>query len=102
MADKNKNINSSDENNQVVKKSDEKAAKPKEKKPNFFVRAGKKISKFLKDTVGELKKVVWTSKTEVWKSFQLVIATVVAVSLAIAVIDYVSSLIINSIAGLIG
>ena len=73
-----------------------------EKKPNFFVRTWTKFCKFCKDTVGELKKVVWTSKTEVWKSFQLVIATVVSVSVAIAVIDFVSSLVINAIAGLIG
>ena len=72
------------------------------KKPNWFVRVGKKFAKFCKDTVGELKKVVWTSKSELWKSFQLVIATVVSVSVAIAVIDFVSSLVINAIAGLIG
>ena len=100
MADINKNINNAGENAEVS--TDVKSTKTEEKKPNVFVTFGKKIVKFLKDTVGELKKVVWTSKTEVWKSFKLVIATVVAVSLAIAVIDYVSSLIINSIAGLIG
>ena len=86
MAEKNNNINTA----------------KKDKKPNFLVRACKKIGKFFKDTVGELKKVVWTSKTEVWKSFKLVIATVVAISAIIAVIDYVSSLIINSIANLVG
>ena len=32
-----------------------------EKKPNFFVRIGKKIGKFFKDVVGEMKKVTWTS-----------------------------------------
>ena len=79
----------------------EKNIKP-EKKPNWFVRVWGKLTKFLKDTKGELKKVVWTSKNEVWKTFKLVIASVVAVSLAIAVIDYVSSLVINAIAGLIG
>ena len=73
-----------------------------EKKANVLKTLANKLVKFLKDTKGELKKVVWTSKTEVWKSFQLVIATVVAVSVAIAVIDYVSSLVINTIAGLIG
>ena len=104
MADKNNNINTpAEENNDVViKKSDVKSNKSQEKKPNFFVNLGKKLSKFLKDTKGELKKVVWTSKSEVWKSFQLVIATVVGVSVAIAIIDYVSSLVINTIAGLIG
>ena len=96
MAD-NKNINNA-ESNEVAKK----APKSQEKKPNFFATVGKKLSKFLKDTVGELKKVVWTSKSEVWKSFQLVIATVVGVSIAIALIDYVSSFVINTIAGLIG
>ena len=99
MADNKNNVNTpADEN----KKAEAKATKSDVKKPNIFVTGAKKLVKFLKDTKGELKKVVWTSKTEVWKSFQLVIATVVAVSVAIAVIDYVSSLVINTIAGLIG
>jgi len=72
------------------------------KKPNFFVRMGKKIGKLCKDMWGELKKVAWTPKSEVWKSFKLVIATVVAVGLIIAVIDIASSWVINSVAGLIG
>ena len=74
------------------------AVKKDDTKPGFFKRVGK----WFREMKSELKKVVWTSKTEVWKSFQLVIATVVAVSVAIAVIDYVSSLVINTIAGLIG
>ncbi len=93
MAD-NKNITSPAEENKKPEKKDN--------KPNILVRGWKKLVKFCKDTVGELKKVVWTSKSEVWKSFQLVIATVVSVSVAIAVIDFVSSLVINAIAGLIG
>lgn len=97
MADNKNNVNTPAEE----KKAEAKVTKS-EKKPNIFVTGSKKLVKFLKDTKGELKKVVWTSKTEVWKSFQLVIATVVAVSVAIAVIDYVSSLVINTIAGLIG
>ncbi len=82
----------------------EKKAKSKapQKKENFFVRVWKKLVKFCKDTVGELKKVVWTPKAEVFKSFKLVIVTVVAVGLAIAVVDLTSSFIINTIAGLIG
>ena len=96
MADKNINENVS------VEKTEVKSTKSQEKKPNALKTLANKLVKFLKDTKGELKKVVWTSKTEVWKSFQLVIATVVAVSVAIAVIDYVSSLVINTIAGLIG
>ena len=77
-------------------------AKNADAKPNFFVRAWNKVSKLAKDTWGELKKVVWTPKTEVIKSWKLVIATVVLVAVVIAVIDLTSSFIINSIAGLIG
>ena len=86
----------------IITDSADNKPEKKEKKPNAVANFFKKLGKFFKDTVGELKKVVWTSKSEVWKSFQLVIATVVSISVAIAIIDFVSSLVINAIAGLIG
>ncbi len=86
----------------IITDSADNKPEKKDKKPNAFANFFKKLGKFFKDTVGELKKVVWTSKSEVWKSFQLVIATVVSISVAIAIVDYVSSLVINAIAGLIG
>ena len=98
MAEEKKIVNETEKDGEVAKTKEPKEKKPKEKKPGFF----KKLGKFFKDTAGELKKVVWTPKTEVWKNFKLVIATVVAVALIIAVIDLASSWIINSIAGLIG
>jgi preprotein translocase SecE subunit len=94
MADEKKNVSTE----QVEKKS----KKSDVKKENIFVRIWKKIVKLTKDTVGELKKVVWTPKSEVLKSFKLVIVTVLGVSLVIAIIDFGSSWIINSIASLIG
>lgn len=94
MADEKKNVSTE----QVEKKS----KKSDVKKENIFVRIWKKIVKLTKDTVGELKKVVWTPKSEVLKSFKLVIATVLGISLVIAIIDFGSSWIINSIASLIG
>ena len=97
MAAEKKNTNES-----AVETKAEKKSKSQDNKPNFFVTASKKLAKFCKDTVGELKKVVWTSKTEVWKSFKLVIATVVGISALILVIDTVSSFVINNIARLIG
>ena len=91
------------ENKNITNPAEEsKKPEKKEKKPNFLVTGWKKLVKFCKDTVGELKKVVWTSKSEVWKSLQLVIITVVGVSVAIALIDTVSSFVINTIAGLLG
>ena len=100
MAEKNNNINNA-EGTEVTKKA-EKATKSKDAKPNIFVRLGKWIAKFLKDTRGELKKVVWTSKSEVWKSLQLVIVIVVAVSLVIAFVDYMSTTGLSALAKLFG
>ena len=86
--------------------SEEKAPKAEknkgEKKPNFFVRFGRKIKKLCRDLVSEMKKVVWLSKDETKKSSILVIVTVVAIAAAIGVVDTVFSAIINLIAGLIG
>ena len=61
-----------------------------------------KITKFTKDTASELKKVSWTSKTELFKSTKLVVVTVLAVCIVIALIDLGASWVINSLAGLIG
>ena len=73
-----------------------------EKKPNIFVRAWKRICKFVKDVVGEMKKVVWTPKDELKKSTKLVLVIVISVAIVIAIIDTSFSWLINSIAGLIG
>ncbi len=96
MAEENKNLSTDEAAAKKVEK------KEKTKKPNFIVRMFKGLFKFFKDTKGEMKKVTWMSKGEVWKSFKLVIATVVAISIVIAIIDVSSSFIINTIAGLIG
>ena len=72
------------------------------KKENFFVRLWKKICKFSRDTVGELKKVSWLDKGELVKSSKLVVVSVVAVSVVIALVDLGISYIINALAGLIG
>ena len=94
-----KNGTEATEKEKTSKKSAGKAA---EKKPNIFVRIGRKIAKLWKDVVGEMKKVVWTSKTDLAKNTKLVIVTVVAFGVAIAVIDTLCAFIINSVAGLIG
>jgi len=72
------------------------------KKENIFVRLWKKLCKLCSDTVGELKKVVWTPKNELIKSTQLVVVSVVAVSVAIALVDLGVSFVIISLAQLVG
>ena len=97
MAEENKTLPTDDS----VKKG-KKKEKVIEKKPNFFVRVWRKLSKLCKDVAGEMNKVVWTSKEELFKSTKIVLATVIAVGAAIAVVDTLFSLLINSLAGLIG
>ena len=87
---------------EVVESKTEKKVKDTPKKENIFKRIWKKFVKLCKDTVGEMKKVVWLSKAELGKSTKLVVVTVVAVAAAIAVIDTAFSFLINTFAGLIG
>ena len=103
MADNNEKIvEASVDEAAVSQKTEKKSNKSAVKRDNFFVRVWKRIVKFVKDTVGELKKVYWTPKDELIKNTKLVVITVVAFGVVIAIVDTVSSLIVNSIAGLIG
>ena len=83
-------------------KAEKKNKKSAEKKPNFVVRFWKRVGKFFKDVVGEMKKVVWTPKNELKKSTKLVLVIVISVAAIIAIIDTSFSWLINSIAGVIG
>ena len=106
MSEENKNI-SAEETAKVVNSKEKKAKgtaaeKKANVKPNFFVRVWRKLHKLCSDVMGEMKKVVWTPKNELKKSTKLVLVTVIAVGLAIAVVDTFFSWVINSIAGMIG
>ena len=93
------------ENAEPVAEKPIKASKSKKnsaKKENFFKRFWKKLVKLCKDTVGEMKKVVWTPKNELKKNTKLVILTVIAIGVVIAIFDVACSYLINSLAGLIG
>ena len=103
MAEEKKNLEVEEtEGKQTKVKATEKKPKPVEKSPNFFARMFKRIKKFFSDVCGEMRKVAWTSKEELSKSTKLVLVTVIAVGLAIAVVDTCFSWIINSIAGIFG
>ena len=78
------------------------------KKPNFFVkagqffaRAGKAIAKFFVNIVGELRKVVWTSKSDLKKNSILVVVAVAVFATAVGIIDYLGITIVDLLAGLI-
>ena len=101
MSEEKKNlpVDNTEVDDKISAKSDTKKAV---KGPNFFVRIWRRLCKLCKDVVGEMKKVVWTPKNELKKSTKLVIAAVVAISIAIVCVDTACSWLINSLAGLIG
>ena len=72
------------------------------KKPNFFKRVGARIAKAWREYISEMKKVVWMSGKDVKKNTILVVVTVLALGLAIGIVDYVFSTIIEGFAGMIG
>ena len=62
-----------------------------EKKVSFAA----KISRFFKDLRGEMKKIVWPSKKQIINNTGVVIAVVVATSIAVGGFDYLLNLLIG-------
>ncbi len=67
-----------------------------EKKPGFFKRIASRITRFFKDTKGEMKKVVWPSKKAVINNTGVVMLVLVAFSICIGALDFV----FNALVGL--
>lgn len=66
-----------------------------EKKVGFFKRFASKISRFFKDLKGEMKKIVWPGKKQIINNTGVVIAVVVAASIAVGSFDYLLNLLIG-------
>ena len=71
------------------------------KKENFFVRAGKRISRWFREMRSELKKVVWPSKSQMVNNTLVVIACVIVVGSFIWVFDFVALQIVQGIINLV-
>ena len=57
----------------------------------------KKVIDFLKESYGELKKVNWPSRDDVVSQTVIVVVSLIVVSIALAVIDYLSFNLIEKI-----
>ena len=81
-----------------VKKQDapKKPAKKGDKKPNFFVRAGRKI----KETFSELKRVTWPSLPQALKATGVVIVIVLIFLIVITAINFGFSELLELLTGL--
>ena len=70
------------------------------KKPNFFVRTGKRFSKWFREMKSELKKVVWPSGKETMKNTGTVLLCSLIVGAFIWIFDAVAVLAVNTLIGL--
>ena len=61
--------------------------KKAEKKPNIFVRIGKRIAKFFRDYASECRKIVWLSWKDTRRSSIIVIVAVAIFAVVIGVLD---------------
>ena len=69
---------------QETNKVEKKKVQPKNKKPNIFVRMGRK----LKEVFSEIKKVSWPSFSKVMKQTGIVLGVVLAFMIVITLIDF--------------
>jgi len=57
------------------------------KKENVFVRAGRSISKFFRESKSEAKKMVWPTPQSVFKNTGVVLATIIVIGLFVFGLD---------------
>ena len=62
------------------------------KKPNFFVRTGKRFSKWFREMKSELKKVVWPSGKQLLDNTIIVLVAVLIVGVIVCLFDFVAGL----------
>ena len=71
------------------------------KKPNCFVRTGKKFAKWFREMKSELKKVVWPTKKQLIHNTIIVIIVCIIVGICIWVFDAVGGVVVNGLITLV-
>ncbi len=70
------------------------------KKPNFFVRTGRRISKWFREMKSELKKVVWPSGKQLLNNTMIVLVAVLVVGIIVCLFDFIAAEGISLLRGL--
>lgn len=60
------------------------------KKPNFFVRTGRRLAKWFREMKSELKKVVWPDGKQLFNNTLIVLASVLVVGIIVCVFDFLA------------
>ena len=78
---------SSEAAKKIAKAEKEKTSKKSKNKPNVFVRMGKAIKNFFKNSKGDLKKITWPDAKEVIKGTVVTIVCIAIVGVPVFIID---------------
>lgn len=76
------------------KKETKPVVKKEHKEPNF-------IQRYYRETVGELRKVTWPTRSEALNITSLVLIVLVAMSLFLGLIDYIAERLVEIVVGLV-
>ena len=71
----------------IAKAEKEKTSKKPSNKPNVFVRMGKAIKNFFKNSKGDLKKITWPGAKEVLKGTVVTIVCIAIVGVLVFLVD---------------
>lgn len=58
------------------------------KKPNFFVRTGRRLARWFREMKSELKKVVWPSGKQMVNNTIIVLVSVLIVGIIVCLFDF--------------
>ena len=72
------------------------------KKPNFFVRTGRKISKWFREMKSELKKVIWPTSQQLTKNSLISVGFMVVAAVVIWGFDRLASMLVQALITLAG
>ena len=78
---------SSEAAKKIAKAEKEKSSKKPNKKANIFVRMGKAIKSFFKNSKGDLKKITWPDAKEVLKGTVVTIVCIAIVGVVVFLVD---------------
>ncbi len=70
------------------------------KKPNFFVRTGRRLSRWFREMKSELKKVVWPSGKQLVNNTVVVLVAVLIVGVIVCIFDLLAGEGISLLRGL--
>lgn len=65
----------------------EKKAPETKKNPNSIAAFGRKVTKFVKDCKGEIKKIVWPTPKATFKNTGVVLVTIIVLGLFVFLLD---------------